>query len=84
MQADLVVVRGNPSVNISDIRNVEVVFRKGIGYNPDALIAAAAGTVGALDLWRIIRWPYGPLIVAVVLILIALRVATPFTLITNR
>jgi imidazolonepropionase-like amidohydrolase len=74
MQADLVVVRGNPSANISDIRNVEIVFRKGIGYNPDALIAAAAGTVGALDFLRILRWPYGPLIVVVTLILVARRV----------
>jgi hypothetical protein len=67
-------VRGNPSANISDIRNVEIVFRKGIGYNPDALIAAAAGTVGALDFLRILRWPYGPLIVVVTLILVARRV----------
>jgi imidazolonepropionase-like amidohydrolase len=73
MQADLVVVRGNPSLNISDIRNVEVVFKTGVGYDPDALIAASAGTVGALDLWRIVRWPYGPLMLVVILILIARR-----------
>lgn len=30
-QADLVVVRGDPSRQISDIRNVELVFRNGIG-----------------------------------------------------
>ena len=74
MQADLVIVRGNPSGNISDIRNVEAVFKKGVAYDPDALIAATAGTVGATEWWRHVRWPYGPLMGVLVAILIARRI----------
>jgi imidazolonepropionase-like amidohydrolase len=61
MQADLVVVRGNPAANIADVRNVEIVFRKGVAYDPDALIAATYGTVGQFEMWRLVRWPYGPI-----------------------
>src|SRR5207302_10842388 len=42
-RADLVVLRGNPSVRIADVRNVEMVFKDGIGYDAAALIAAAQG-----------------------------------------
>jgi imidazolonepropionase-like amidohydrolase len=45
-QADVVVVRGDPSRNISDIRNIEIVFRKGIGYSPQKLMAEIHGVVG--------------------------------------
>lgn len=45
-QADLVVVDGNPSANISDIRKVEMVFKQGVGYDPAKLIASVAGKVG--------------------------------------
>jgi enamidase len=45
-QADLVVVRGDPSRNISDIRNVETVFRLGVGYDPAKLIESVTGRVG--------------------------------------
>jgi imidazolonepropionase-like amidohydrolase len=45
-QADLVVVTGDPTKNISDIRNVEVVFRKGIGYDSKRMFAAVKGLVG--------------------------------------
>ena len=45
-QADLVVVGGDPSARIADIRNVEIVFRQGIGYDPGKLIASVAGRVG--------------------------------------
>jgi hypothetical protein len=31
MQPDLVVLRGNPSRHISDVRNVEIVFKDGVG-----------------------------------------------------
>lgn len=48
-QADLVVVKGNPSHNISDIRNVEIVFRNGIGYSPTKLLAGIDGIVGLDD-----------------------------------
>jgi imidazolonepropionase-like amidohydrolase len=45
-QADLVVVGGNPAANISDIRNVEMVFKQGVGYDPGKLIASVKGKVG--------------------------------------
>jgi YD repeat-containing protein len=51
-QADLVVVRGNPATRISDIRQVEVVFKDGIAYDPGALKASIAGTVGVRDPWQ--------------------------------
>jgi imidazolonepropionase-like amidohydrolase len=74
-QADLVLVRGNPSRQISDIRNVEVVFKDGVGYSPTALIAATEGAVGAYDPRQIYRWPYNVLILALCAILAA-RVLT--------
>jgi imidazolonepropionase-like amidohydrolase len=46
--ADLVVVRGNPAANITDVEHVELVFKDGTGYDPAKLIAAAQGSVG----WR--------------------------------
>jgi imidazolonepropionase-like amidohydrolase len=45
-QADLVVLRGDPSRQISDIRSVELVFRKGIGYSSAKLFGAVRGLVG--------------------------------------
>ena len=45
-QADLVVIGGDPSANISDIRNVEIVFKQGVGYDPAKLIASVKGKVG--------------------------------------
>ena len=32
-QADLMIVRGNPAVNISEIEKVEIVFKDGVGYD---------------------------------------------------
>jgi hypothetical protein len=74
MQADIVVVRGNPSVNISDIRNIEVIFRKGVGYDPDALIQATYGTVGKTDVAQIFRTWKGWLIITLTVLLVARRV----------
>jgi len=45
-QADLVVINGDPSRNIADIAHVELVFRQGIGYDPEKLIASVRGKVG--------------------------------------
>jgi enamidase len=45
-QADLVVIDGDPSRVISDIRNVQTVFRVGVGYDPKALVASVTGRVG--------------------------------------
>lgn len=45
-QADIVIVRGNPATNIADVKNVEVVFKDGIGYDSIKLIASVRGQVG--------------------------------------
>lgn len=45
-QADLILVRGDPSTTISHIRRVEVVFKEGLGYDSAKLFAAVKGTVG--------------------------------------
>jgi hypothetical protein len=39
-------VHGDPAAHITDIENVEVVFKDGLGYDPQKLIAAARGQVG--------------------------------------
>jgi imidazolonepropionase-like amidohydrolase len=45
-QADLVVIAGDPATRIEDVRNVELVFRHGVGYDPERLIASVRGSVG--------------------------------------
>ena len=45
-QADLVVVNGDPSKSIADIRRVETVFKRGVGYDPAKLIDSVKGQVG--------------------------------------
>jgi hypothetical protein len=45
-QANLIVVQGDPSANIVDIRNVEIVFKNGIGYDSAKLIESVKGLVG--------------------------------------
>jgi enamidase len=45
-QADLVLVAGDPSTRIADIRNVVTVFKQGVGYDPARLIASVSGRVG--------------------------------------
>jgi imidazolonepropionase-like amidohydrolase len=46
MQADLVVIAGNPVATPADIRNVETVFRKGIGFDSAKLRDSVKGLVG--------------------------------------
>jgi len=45
-QADLVVIDGDPSRVIADVRRVDTVFRQGTGYDPAKLVASVAGRVG--------------------------------------
>ena len=45
-QADLVVIGGNPAARIADVRNVELVFKQGVAYDPAKLIASVRGKVG--------------------------------------
>jgi hypothetical protein len=44
--ADLVVVDGNPAKNIADVEKVDTVFKDGIGYDPQKLIASVRGLMG--------------------------------------
>ena len=46
-QADLVLIKGDPSKQISDIENVETVFKDGIGYDSAKLIESVRGVVGS-------------------------------------
>ena len=45
-QADLVVIKGDPSRKIEDVENVETVFKDGIGYDSAKLIESTRGQVG--------------------------------------
>ncbi len=45
-QADLVVIKGDPSTNIEDIEKVELVFKDGVGYDSAKLIDSVRGMVG--------------------------------------
>lgn len=44
--ADLLIIDGDPSKNISDIRRVLYVFKNGIGYNSKKLFESVKGKVG--------------------------------------
>ena len=44
--ADLVVVRGDPSTHIEDIENVEIVFKDGLGYDSAKLLESVRGRYG--------------------------------------
>jgi Amidohydrolase family len=45
-QADLVLIKGDPSKKIDEIENVETVFKAGIGYDSKKLIDSVRGQVG--------------------------------------
>ena len=44
--ADLVVIKGDPAAHVSDIENVEIVFKDGIGYDSEKLLRSIAGRTG--------------------------------------
>ena len=44
--ADLLIVSGKPDQRMEDIKNVEIVFRNGIGYDSKALRERTKGLVG--------------------------------------
>jgi imidazolonepropionase-like amidohydrolase len=44
--ADLVLIKGNPAARISDIQNVEMVFKDGVGYDSQKLIDSVKGRYG--------------------------------------
>jgi imidazolonepropionase-like amidohydrolase len=45
-QADIVLIKGDPSKSIEDIENVETVFKAGVGYDSKKLIESVRGQVG--------------------------------------
>ncbi|MES2069198.1 MAG: amidohydrolase family protein [Pseudomonadota bacterium] len=45
-QADLIVLKGDPTRRIADVENVEIVFKDGYGYDPAKLNASVRGMVG--------------------------------------
>jgi imidazolonepropionase-like amidohydrolase len=45
-QADIVLIKGDPSKNIDEIENVETVFKAGVGYDSKKLIESVRGQVG--------------------------------------
>jgi imidazolonepropionase-like amidohydrolase len=45
-QADLIVIKGDPSKRIEDIGNVETVFKDGVGHDSAKLIESVRGLVG--------------------------------------
>ena len=44
--ADLVLVHGDPSTHIEAIEDVVTVFKDGVGYDPDKLLASVRGRYG--------------------------------------
>lgn len=44
--ADLLIIDGDISKNISDIRKVQFVFKSGIGFNSKKLFKSVKGKVG--------------------------------------
>jgi imidazolonepropionase-like amidohydrolase len=45
-QADLVVVEGDPSTHIADVKRVKYVFKDGVAFDPAKLIDSVRGAVG--------------------------------------
>jgi imidazolonepropionase-like amidohydrolase len=45
-QADIMIVKGDPSKNIRDIENVEIVFKDGVAFDSKKLIDSVKGQVG--------------------------------------
>lgn len=44
--ADLIVIRGNPAVQMSDFKKIELVFKGGVAYDPTLLRESVKGMVG--------------------------------------
>jgi len=44
--ADMVVIKGDPSHDISEIENTEIVFKDGLGYDSEKLFRSVAGRYG--------------------------------------
>jgi hypothetical protein len=44
--ADLVVIKGDPSTHIEDVEKVEIVFKDGVGYDSEKLLDSVKGRYG--------------------------------------
>ena len=44
--ADIVVIKGNPAAHIEDVEKVEIVFKDGVGYDPEKLLDSVKGRYG--------------------------------------
>jgi hypothetical protein len=44
--ADMVVMKGDPSKQIADVENVEIVFKDGVGYDSHKLLESVRGRYG--------------------------------------
>ena len=44
--ADLIVIKGDPSKKISDVENVEIVFKDGVGFDSQKLFDSVKGRYG--------------------------------------
>jgi len=73
-RADLIIVRGDPTAHIGDIRNVEIVMKEGVGYDPAALRDSVTGSVGAYDFRLLLRWPANA-IMGVLLLILAMQIS---------
>jgi imidazolonepropionase-like amidohydrolase len=71
-QADVVFVRGDPSRHIGDVRNVEMVMKDGVGYDPAALTDSASGSIGEYDFRGLLRWPTNAIMALLLLVLAVL------------
>jgi imidazolonepropionase-like amidohydrolase len=45
-QADIVLIDGDPATRVRELRNVEIVFKQGYGFDPEKLIDAVRGKSG--------------------------------------
>ena len=68
-QADLVVLRGSVASQIGSIRNVELVFKDGVGYDPEALQSAEYSSLGTRS-WL---WWLGVGIAPAIVVLVVVR-----------
>jgi imidazolonepropionase-like amidohydrolase len=44
--ADLIVVEGDPSRRVTDIENIEYIFKDGVGYDPKKIVGSVTGDYG--------------------------------------
>jgi imidazolonepropionase-like amidohydrolase len=45
-QADLVLINGDPEKDIQQVRNMEIVFKNGVGFDSPKLFESMKGKVG--------------------------------------